>query len=51
MCVLRTVGDAGPYNAIREHPYENQPKAHFFLLNKNVFYLEFYHIMMYNILV
>ena len=31
MCVLRTVGDAGPYNAIREHPYENQPKVWSFL--------------------
>ena len=24
ICILRTVGDAGPYN---EHPYENAPKT------------------------
>ena len=35
ICILRTVGDAGPYN---EHPYEKEPKATSFLL-LSIYYL------------
>ena len=34
ICILRTVGDAGPYN---EHPYEKEPKDCVFFIDQSCF--------------
>ena len=38
ICILRTVGDAGPYN---EYPYEKEPNREFFFYSTHLKFSDF----------